>query len=333
MTDFFAAYGIFLAKTITAVAAILITTGGIITLATKNKFKPKEKIVIDKINEKLEKIKAKLQDEIFSKEELKKLAKREKKEKKLNKKQEKINKLAKPRLFVLDFEGDIKASAVTNLREEITAILTIATPKDEVLVKIESHGGTIHGYGLAASQLERIRERKIPLIAAVDKIAASGGYMMAFVADRIIAAPFAIIGSIGVIAQMPNFNRLLKKHHIDYEQIMAGQYKRTLSLFGENTRAGRQKLKEEVEEAHQLFKDFVATNRPMVNIKAIATGETWYGTRAKQMRLVDEITTSDDFLLNTHPKAHIYQISYVAKKNVLERISTSISQSARKIFF
>jgi serine protease SohB len=333
MTDFFATYGLFLAKILTTAIAILLTFGGLLAIATKNKFKAKEKIKVTKLNEKFQEMKELLNEETLEKNELKKIKKQEKQAEKNKIKQTKNSNRPQTRIFVLNFDGDIRASAVENLREEITALLTVATPRDEVLVKIESPGGMVHGYGLAASQLKRIRDRKIPLIAAVDKVAASGGYMMACVADRILAAPFAIIGSIGVIAQLPNFNRLLKKHDIDFEQIMAGQYKRTLSLFGENTKEGRKKMQEEVNEAHTLFKDFVAANRPMVNINAIATGEIWYGTRAKEMRLIDEIITSDDYLLAESNKNNIFKIEYVIKKGLAEKFGISIQKAISKISF
>jgi serine protease SohB len=273
-----------------------------------------------------------LNTETLDKNTLKKLKKEEKQVKANQKKLDKNNPKTKLRTFVLEFDGDIRASAVENLREEITAILTVATPKDEVLVKIESQGGTIHGYGLAASQLKRIRDRNIPLVATVDKVAASGGYMMACVADRIIAAPFAIIGSIGVIAQLPNFNRLLKKHDIDFEQVMAGQYKRTLSLFGENTKEGRNKLQQEVEEAHTLFKDFIAINRQIVDINTLATGETWYGTRAKDIRLIDDIMTSDDYLLAASKDTNIFKVTCTIKKSLLERLGISLHSAISKTF-
>ena len=331
MTEFLSTYGLFLAKAITIAIAILIVFGGIIAIATKGKLKAKEKIEVTKLNQKYQDMKELLNETTLGKNDIKKIKKKEKEMKKIKKKQEKTSSKNKPRIFVLNFDGDMRASAVDNLREEITAILTVATPKDEVLVKIESPGGTVHGYGLAASQLKRIRDRKIPLTATVDKVAASGGYMMACVADRILAAPFAIIGSIGVIAQLPNFHRLLKKHDIDFEQVMAGQYKRTLSLFGENTKEGRNKLQEEVEDAHALFKDFVALNRSVVNIEDLATGETWYGTRAKDKRLIDEIMTSDDYLLAANDKANMFKVEYTIKKNLLEKFGISIKKSLTQI--
>lgn len=333
MTDFFYTYGLFFAETLTAVIAILLVFTGLLAIATKNKLQSKEKIKVTKLNEKYQEMKEELNNETLEKDALKKLKKQEKQAEKTKAKLEKNTDVHRGRIFVLDFDGDIKASAVDNLREEITAILTVATPRDEVLVKIESPGGMVHGYGLAASQLKRIRDRSIPLIAAVDKVAASGGYMMACVADRILAAPFAILGSIGVIAQLPNFNRLLKKHDIDYEQIMAGQYKRTLSLFGENTKDGRQKMQEEVDEAHTLFKNFVVVNRPMVDINTLATGETWYGTRAQEMRLVDEIITSDDYLLAASNKNNIFKIEYIIKKGLAEKLGLSIQKAIAKISF
>ncbi|EKE01679.1 MAG: hypothetical protein ACD_21C00072G0002 [uncultured bacterium] len=333
MTDFFYNYGLFFAKVATAVIAILLAFGGLAAIAAQNKLKSKEKIKVTKLNEKYQEMKEALNEETLEKDELKKIKKQEKLDEKAKIKQDKKTHKHPTRIFVLNFDGDIKASAVENLREEITAILTVATPRDEVLVKIESPGGMVHGYGLAASQLKRIRDRGIPLIAAVDKVAASGGYMMACVADRVLAAPFAIIGSIGVIAQLPNFNRLLKKHDIDFEQVTAGQYKRTLSLFGENTKEGRKKMQEEVDEAHTLFKDFVAINRPTVDINSLATGETWYGTRAKEMRLVDEIITSDDYLLAASNKNNIFKIEYLIKKGLAEKFGISIQKAIAKLPF
>lgn len=332
MTNFFATYGLFLAKVLTIAIASLVTFGGLLAIAGKNKLKSKEKLTIIKINQKYQDIKDLMNEETLDKSELKQIKKQEKQAEILHKKQIKSCPETKSRIFVLKFDGDIKASAVENLREEVTAILTVATPKDEVLIQIESQGGVVHGYGLAASQLKRIRDRKIFLTAAVDKVAASGGYMMACVANRILAAPFAIIGSIGVIAQAPNFNRLLKKHNIDFEQVMAGQYKRTLSLFGENTAEGRNKMQQEVNETHSLFKAFISTNRPAVAIDTLATGETWFGTRAKEINLVDDIMTSDDYLLAANESTNIFKIEYSTKKSVAEKLGISIQKNLAKIF-
>lgn len=335
MINFLLNYALFFAKIATIVIAVLILLSGIVAIATKNKVKPKEKIEITNLNDKYDSMKDALNSNTLDKSELKRLSKKEKREEKLRQKEAKkdksIEEATKKRIFVLDFEGDMKASGVNNLREEINAILTIATPADEVLVRIESAGGMIHSYGLAASQLKRIRDHKIPLIAAVDKVAASGGYLMACTADRIIAAPFAILGSIGVLAQLPNFNRLLKKNNVDFEQFTAGEYKRTVTLFGENTDKGRKKFQQELEEAHELFKQFVSNNRPIVNIKDIATGEHWYGSRALELHLVDEIITSDDYLLNASKIANIYEISCVIRKSLAEKFSLSVHHAIEKV--
>ena len=196
---------------------------------------------------------------------------------------------------------------------------------DEVVVRLESGGGVVHGYGLAASQLQRIREQKIPLTVAVDKVAASGGYLMACVADQIIAAPFAIIGSIGVLAQLPNLHRLLKKHEIDFEQIYAGEYKRTLTLFGENTDKAREKMREELEETHGLFKDYVKVQRPDLDIEKVATGEHWLATRALELGLVDRLQTSDDYLMAARRDAQLILLSYTERKKLLDRLASLMS--------
>lgn len=326
MENFFSTYGLFLAKSLTIVISTLVVFGGVVAIAAKNKLKPKERIEITKLNQKYKQMQETINSETLDKSDIKKLKKIEKQNKKAN---NLLNK-TKPRIFVLDFDGDMKASSVENLREEITAILTAATPKDEVLVKIESGGGTIHGYGLGASQLKRIRNSNIPLTVCVDKVAASGGYMMASVADRILAAPFAILGSIGVIAQLPNFHRLLKKHDIEFEQVMAGEYKRTLSLFGENTKEGRNKLQQEVNDAHTLFKNFIIENRENIEIDTLSTGETWYGTSALEKNLIDEITTSDDYLLKASDKKNIFKVKYIIKKNVIEKIGISLQSTFSK---
>ncbi len=189
----------------------------------------------------------------------------------------------------------------------------------------------VHGYGLAASQLRRIRDAGIPLTASVDKVAASGGYMMACVADRIIAAPFAIIGSIGVVAQLPNFNRLLKQHNIDFEQHTAGEFKRTITMFGENTDSGREKFQEELEETHQLFKSFVHDNRPQVDIDAVATGEHWYGSQALSLRLVDDLKTSDDYLLEASKDRDLYGIHYKAHKSLQQKVMGGLGELTERL--
>jgi len=274
-------------------------------------------------------------DESLQKAEEKKLHKAKKKQAKADKKAQKTESdtdtSTKKRVFVLTFDGNISASAVSHLREEVTAVLTQAKANDEVLVKLESAGGMVHSYGLASSQLDRLRKAQIPLTVAVDKVAASGGYMMACVADRILAAPFAIIGSIGVVAQMPNFNRVLKKHDVDYELLTAGEHKRTLTMFGENTDKGREKFIEELEETHQLFKDYVSERRPQVDIEKIATGEIWYGSKALEMALVDDIQTSDEYLVECIQQAQVYEVAYVQKKKLHQRLGIAAEESADRL--
>lgn len=238
----------------------------------------------------------------------------------------------KPSVFVLDFRGDIEANDIKLLRNEINAIVQKSTSDDEVLVKVYSPGGLVHAYGLAASQLLRIKESGAKLIVAVDGVAASGGYMMACVADKIIAAPFAVIGSIGVMAEIPNFNRLLKKFDIDYDVHTAGKYKRTLSFFGENTEEGRKKFIEELDETHQLFREFVSTYRSEIDIEEISTGETWYGQRALDLKLVDEICTSDQYILTRSEDANILEVKWVLPKAPFERLTTSMASAVRRVF-
>jgi len=226
-----------------------------------------------------------------------------------------------PTLFVLRFLGDIRASAVCALREEITAILKVATPRDEVLVCLESAGGMVHAYGLATAQLQRLRNRRIPLTVIVDKVAASGGYMMACVANQLIAAPFAIIGSIGVILQLPNFNRLLKKQDVDFEQITAGRYKRTLTIFGQNTEEGRAKSREEIEAIHILFQNLVKAHRPDIDLDRVTTGEHWSGEDALPLRLIDALGTSDDWLLEKNATMRLLEIRYHPPRSFMEKLS------------
>lgn len=318
MIEFMTEYGMFLAKSLTLVGLLLLAIGGIILLFSRKKPVKGEHLDVKKLNQKYESMSLALKKEMLSnkafKQELKSLKTRHKQDQKSSADTE------RKRVYVLNFKGDVRATEVSSLRESITAILTVAKASDEVVVLLESSGGTVHGYGLGASQLQRICDQGIKLTVAVDKVAASGGYLMACVADRIIAAPFAIIGSVGVIAQLPNFNRLLKKMAIDFEQMTAGEFKRTLTLFGENTDKDRHKFQEEIEDTHQLFKDFVLENRPNIDLETIATGEHWYGKRALALNLVDELRTSDDYLCAEAEKADLFGVSYIRRKGLMERL-------------
>ena len=340
MLDFLAQYGMFLAKTLTLVIGFVATFALLLSLLHREKSQEGTFEIVD-INDRLDTLTESLTSETLPNKLHKAIQKARNKEKKQNNKSQKaaLKKAVRQettlqipenehRLFVIRFDGDMRASGVLELRETITAILTTATPKDEVLVILESGGGFVHSYGLAASQLKRLRQKNIPITVAIDKLAASGGYLMACVANTIIAAPFAIVGSIGVLGQMPNFNKLLTKHNIDFEQQTAGQYKRTLTLFGKNTDKHRHKFQEELEETHQLFKDFITAHRPSIDINKVATGEHWHAERAFQDRLVDKIQTSDDFILEKYnAKVHIFEINYVTKQTLKERLGLSLQNA------
>lgn len=328
-------YGLFLAKTITFVLAVIAIIVAITASAMKQKSK-KGDLEITDLSEQYDAVEQDITHALLSKEQLKE---KEKADKKLAKEKEKEAKKTgknedddKPRLFVLDFNGSIDAKEVGSLREEISAILSVATQTDEVFVRLESGGGMVHGYGLASSQLDRIRQHNIPLTISVDKVAASGGYMMACVANKIISAPFAILGSIGVIAQVPNFNKLLKKHDVEFEQFTAGEFKRTVTMFGENTEKGREKFIEELEETHVLFKDFVAEHRPSLDIAKVATGEHWFGIKAHELGLVDHIQTSDDYLQGASKTHNIFAVKYALHKTLAEKFSKAASMSVSQVF-
>jgi serine protease SohB len=324
---FFGDYGLFLAKVATIVVGFLVVISFIIAFASRGK-EGKDKLKIKKINKKYHDFKDTLQHAILTKSEYKRQAKIEKRAQK--KHNSKVTSDCK-KIFVINFHGDIRATETSSLREEVTAILMVATPKDEVLVCLDSGGGIVPNYGLAASQLKRLRDHNIPLTVAVDKIAASGGYMMACVANQILAAPCAIVGSIGVVAQIPNFHRLLKSNDIDFEQITAGEYKRTLSMFGENTEKGREKVQEDVDSIHRIFKEFIVEHRPQVDINKVATGEHWHAVQALQLQLIDRLITSDDYLLTASKNADVYEVHYAPKKSLMSRLSLSLQQASDKI--
>jgi len=299
--EFLSQYGLFLLKTFTLVFALLIALAGIIALSRKGK----PSLEITDLNKHHDALKQHLNEKLG-----------EKKAKKI--KQKKGEK--KPRLFVLEFDGDIKASQVEQLRKEITAVLAIATSGDEVLLKLDSPGGAVNTYGLAASQLERLRQAKIPLTVCIDKVAASGGYLMACVANHIIAAPFAIIGSIGVVAQIPNFHRWLSKNDIDVELITAGKYKRTLTMLGKNTDQARQKFQEDLEKIHEAFRNDVFNHRQQVSIEQVATGEYWLAKDALDLKLIDALATSDEHLVKQLDTFHAFKISIPAKPSLINKL-------------
>ncbi|EMH3443717.1 protease SohB [Vibrio harveyi] len=329
--EFLLDYGLFLAKIVTVVAAVVVLL--IIAKSASGKSgAAKGELEVTNLSERhkdaVEQLEHHLHDDAFIKARDKAVKKEEKEKNKSREKEIKqaskegsLDSKREPHLFVLDFNGSIDAKEVGSLREEITAVLAVAREGDEVLLRLESGGGMVHGYGLASSQLDRIKAAGLPLTISVDKVAASGGYMMACVADKIVSAPFAIVGSIGVIAQIPNFNKLLKKHDIEYEQLTAGEYKRTLTMFGENTDKARDKFKQELEETHVLFKDFIRERRPDLELEKVATGEHWFGTQAKELGLVDEISTSDDLVVAACKEKTVLAVHYVQKKKLADKLA------------
>ncbi|WP_286219781.1 protease SohB [Marinobacter apostichopi] len=333
--EFLTEYGLFLAKVVTFAVAAIVVVAVIIASAQKERedHGGDGELKIRKLNEKYDKLRESIQARLMSDAERKAFEKRQKKEQKAKKKAEKAKHKEvtteperQPRVFVLDFDGDIKASDTDPLRRSITAVLSVADPeRDEVVVRLESGGGLVHSYGLAAAQLDRIRSKGVPLTACVDKVAASGGYMMACVADRIIASPFAILGSIGVVAQLPNFHRFLKKNDVDFEVLTAGEHKRTMTVFGENTDKGRQKFLEDLEDTHVLFKEYVGERRPAVDISAVANGDIWFGKRALDVQLIDEIKTSDEYLIEACDRADVVSVAYQRKRTLPEKLGLATS--------
>lgn len=319
MTEFLAEYGLFLLKIATIVIAIIVV---IAAGAAASRKAAEESLEVENLNRKYRSIASALRTAVLKKNERKKALKEEKQREKTQAKAE-----GRPRSFIIDFKGDLRASAATSLRQEVSAVLDVAGPDDEVIVRLENHGGLVHEHGLAASQLVRIREAGIPLTVCVDKVAASGGYLMACVASKICVAPFAILGSIGVLAQIPNFNRFLDTHGVDFEQITAGQYKRTVTMFGKNTDADRQKLKEELDDVHALFKSAVSRYRPDLDLDKVATGEHWYGTRALELGLADEVRTSDELLTGLATERDLFGIRYKVRQPLPKRLMSNIDSA------
>ena len=331
--DFIADYGAFLLKTVTIVGALLILVGVIANMSSRHKSRQDGELTLRSFNDELEDYKDAIEVSIYDEEQLKALHKEREKEekakakadKKRNKEvQEEPEEESRKRVYVLDFNGDVQASDVDFLRHEITAVLTQARPEDEVVLRLESPGGMVHTYGLAASQLKRIRDRGIHLTICVDEVAASGGYMMACLADRIIAAPFALVGSIGVMAQLPNFSKVLKKYDVDYELYTAGEYKRTVTMFGENTPKAREKFQSDLDQTHVLFKDHIRRFRPALDVDAVANGEVWYGQQALDLKLIDDLGTSDDYLVAACDSSDVFVVRYEYKKSLQEKFGLAL---------
>ncbi|KGQ71131.1 peptidase [Chelonobacter oris] len=328
-------YGVFILEIITLLLVIVAIFALIVALKQKNEQSQGELKITD-LAKQYQENQQKLRDFRLSDEQVKQAEKARKKQQKLDAKAKKKaakcgrseDESLKPCLYVLNFKGDIQASGTSALANEISAVLAVAKAEDEVLLRLESPGGVVHGYGLAASQLSRLKQSGVKLTVAVDKVAASGGYMMACVADKIIAAPFAVLGSVGVVAQVPNIHRLLKKHDVDVEVMTAGEYKRTMTVLGENTEKGRAKFQQELEETHDLFKAFVSAHRPQLDLAKIATGEHWFGQQALALGLVDDIATSDDVILKALSEKDVLEVKFTRKKSLMQKIGKQAEESS-----
>ncbi len=327
MIDALIEYGLFLAKTLTLLFGIGLLLILLVRARRGRRFDG-DRLEVEDLNDKYRDMARTLKRASLPHKTFRKILKSDEKAEKRRRKGEGKG---RKRIFVVDFHGDIKATEVASLREVITGVLMEAEDGDEVLVRLENAGGMVTEHGLAASQLARVREHKVALTVSVDKVAASGGYLMACVADRIIAAPFAVVGSIGVVAQLPNFHRLLEQSGVDFELHTAGEYKRTLTLFGENTEAGREKLRQQLEDTHLLFKDFISEYRPRLDLPRVATGEYWHGRQALDLGLVDEIKTSDDYLMDAREQADLLLVSYEARKRPVERLLASVQAILRTL--
>ncbi len=318
MAELIGEYSLFLIKLLSIAVVIVFLLGTTISLLRRQQSGEHGHLQVRRLNTRLRELQETMEHSLLDR----RSAKTRRKQRQREEKQRRKGRTSpRPRAYVLDFEGDMRASQLASLRHEITAIISVASQGEEVILRLESPGGLVHSYGLASSQLVRLREHKLRLTVAVDKVAASGGYMMACVGERIISAPFAIVGSIGVVAQLPNFRRLLQRNHVDFEQHTAGEYKRTLTMFGRNTDSARRKFREDLDDTHQLFKDFINRYRPDLDLERVATGEYWFGTRARELGLTDEISTSDEYLLKLSRDHDIYEIRYRLKPALAERLA------------
>ncbi|MDY0002158.1 MAG: protease SohB [Polyangia bacterium] len=329
--EFLTEFGLFFAKAVGLALVVFLLAWLLARLFSRGPRPAEGRLRVEKLNSRLKALRREIRARTLPGGAFKRLMKEERRSAKEREAKAESGAERRPRIYVLDFEGDLRASAIESLRQEVTAVLTAAEPGDEVVLRLDSGGGLVHAYGLAASQLDRLRARSLRLTVCVDRIAASGGYLMACVADRILAAPFAVVGSIGVVATVPNLSRLLDKHDVDVELHTAGQYKRTLTVLGKNTEEGRAKFKEQLEDAHGLFKAFLASHRPSLDLGRVATGEHWHGTQGLALGLVDALGTSDDLLLEASERADLFRISWERRQTIASRISGLVDSTARRL--
>ena len=327
--EFLSNYGLFLAKTLTFVFAVMFVLAGVISIRQRQKNGDRGSLKVTDLHERFDDNRQQLEQHILPAKQFQAERKKREKERKRSKKEGAEHEL---RTFVLRFSGDLRASQVEALREEVSTVLSVARPgMDEVLVCLESGGGLVTAYGLAAAQLARLRAAGLRLTVSIDKVAASGGYMMAAVAEHIVAAPFAIVGSIGVVAQIPNVHRLLQRHDVDIELLTAGQYKRTLTVLGENTQEGRDKFQSQLNETHELFKAFLSEYRPALDLATVATGEYWFGTQALSLGLVDELVTSDEWIERQFADRSVIEVRKMPANTLVKKLKGSVEQSAHRV--
>jgi serine protease SohB len=320
----------FLVKALIIVAAIGSLAILIARLARSGEAKESE-IKIRSLNERYDDMSDAMDGALLDKKERKARLKTRKKEDKAAAKARRGQAPGK-RIYVLGFKGDLRATAVKRLGSEIDAVLIAARPgTDEAVIRIESPGGTVTGYGLAAAEILRLREHKVKVVASIDQVAASGGYMMACAADRIVAAPFAVVGSIGVVAPVPNLHRLLQKNEIDFEEMTSGQFKRTVSVLGEITPAGREHFRGKLEDTHEAFKAHVAQCRPEVDMAKVANGDHWLAREALGLALVDEIMTGDELLFRARDSARLYEVSTEPRKTLAQQLLSGLGAAAQGV--
>lgn len=315
MWEIFSEYAVFLLKIVTFLVAAVVLV--VLMVSLKRGREGEEQLQVVELNARQQALQDDLQEAWLEDKSVKQLHKERDKKAKV----QEASHAAKPRVFVLDFKGDLDASQAPVLGREISLLLGVLRPEDEVVVRLESAGGYVHSYGHATAQLQRLRDKNVSLTVCVDRVAASGGYMMACTASKLLVAPFAILGSIGVVAEVPNVNRLLKKHDVDYDVLTAGDYKRTLTVFGENTPAGKQKFIDDLEKTHALFKSFVQRCRPQLDIEKVTKGEVWYGEQALALLLVDALQTSEAYLLERQETARVFNVKLKRPLNLAEKIA------------
>jgi serine protease SohB len=317
-------YALFLAQAVTVVVAV--GAIAIIIAATARKGgQSADGIQVERLNDAFDDLIRPLRKAALTGKAYKTAVKSEKKSHK--EAQKKAEEEPRPRIYVLDFKGDMRASAAGNLRHEVSAILGLARKGDTVLLRLENSGGLVHEHGHAASQLARLKDHGLELVVAVDKVAASGGYMMACIGTQILAAPFAVLGSIGVLAQIPNVNRLLEERGVDVEMFKGGEFKRTVTMLGKNTNEDRARFQQEIDETHVLFKQFVAEHRPGLDLARVATGEHWFGKDALGLALCDALGTSDEWLMARREESDLLHVRYRRKEPIARRLAHAVEDA------